>query len=172
MKKIVFLILSVSFIGCYSAKKINHVKFDKKAESKILYGYTSLDGFKLPLCADWYNFEYEGYSPDSEIIDLLSGANIVLPDKIIIVMGSWCSDSRREVPRFIKILETLKFPEKNLVIINVDTKKQAEKTEVGLLDIKKVPTFIFYKSSDEIGRVIESPAETLEKDFYRILSAK
>ena len=38
------------------------------------------------------------------------------------------------------------------------------------LNIEKVPTFIFYKNGIEIGRIIESPEKSIEKDFLKILN--
>ena len=43
--------------------------------------------------------------------------------------------------------------------------------EVEGLDINFVPTFIFYKAGEEIGRIIEMPYETLEKDMLELVSA-
>ena len=35
-------------------------------------------------------------------------------------MGTWCDDSKRVVPRFIKILESVNFPMENLKIVAVN----------------------------------------------------
>jgi len=76
-------------------------------------------------------------------------------------MGTWCGDSKREVPRFIKVLEAANFPVDNLKIVAVDRRKeQYKKSPTGEewgLSIKRVPTFIFYKNGKESNRIIESP---------------
>ena len=40
------------------------------------------------------------------------------------------------------------------------------------LDLKiiRVPTFIFYKDEEEIGRYVEYPRESMEKDILKILT--
>ena len=37
-------------------------------------------------------------------------------------------------------------------------------------NIVKVPTFILYIDEEEAGRIIETPAETPEKDLFNILN--
>jgi thiol-disulfide isomerase/thioredoxin len=84
-------------------------------------------------------------------------------------MGTWCSDSRREVPRMLKVLDIIGFPKENLSIINVDRNKKGIADEADDLNIELVPTFILYEDEKEIGRIIETPEETLEKDLVRIV---
>ena len=36
-------------------------------------------------------------------------------------------------------------------------------------NIHHVPTFVVYKERQEIGRIIETPTETLEEDLFNIL---
>jgi len=89
--------------------------------------------------------------------------------KIVCIQGTWCSDSRREVPRFFKILYELNYDLENLTMICVDRKKQADNIDVDQFVIEKVPTFIFYKDDSELGRIIETPKNTLEIDLLEIL---
>jgi len=44
--------------------------------------------------------------------------------------------------------------------------------DISALKIERVPTFIVYDGIKELGRIIETPAETLEEDLLMILSAK
>ena len=85
------------------------------------------------------------------------------------VLGTWCGDSRREVPRFYKILESLEYDLENMTVICVNTSKTADGTNVDQLNIQKVPTIIYYKDEIELGRIIESPQESLEKDMSSIV---
>jgi hypothetical protein len=57
-----------------------------------------------------------------------------------------------------------------VTLINVNRDKQGLENEVAGLDINFVPTFIFYKAGEEIGRIIEMPYETLEKDMLEFVS--
>jgi len=87
-------------------------------------------------------------------------------------MGTWCSDSRREVPRFYKILDSLNFPSAKVKLIMVDRKKEAAEVNIASLNIELVPTMIIYNDGLEIGRIVETPKETLEKDLAAILTKK
>ena len=86
-----------------------------------------------------------------------------------IVMGTWCSDSRREVPRFYKILDLIEFPSNSIDLISVNREKTVPDGDISELEILFVPTFIFYREETEIGRIIEIPEKTLEKDFLGII---
>jgi hypothetical protein len=54
-------------------------------------------------------------------------------------------------------------------LIGVNREKQGLSDEAEELDIEFVPTIIFYKDGSEIGRIVETPAESLEKDLLKIL---
>ncbi|HEX8169307.1 MAG TPA: HEAT repeat domain-containing protein, partial [Thermoanaerobaculia bacterium] len=48
-----------------------------------------------------------GYKPDATVLEMVKDA--VKPgDRIEVFMGTWCSDSQREVPKFLRILDELK----------------------------------------------------------------
>jgi thiol-disulfide isomerase/thioredoxin len=96
----------------------------------------------------------------------LSKSNV----KIKVVMGTWCPDSRREVPRFMKVMDSWQFPLSELTFIGVDNAKLSPVGEYTNLDIVRVPTFIVYKNNIEAGRIIENPATSLEQDLVNILT--
>ena len=89
--------------------------------------------------------------------------------KIKAVMGTWCGDSRREVPQFYKILDLCEFNYKNLEMITVDRTKKSPGNEQEGLEVTHVPTFIFYKNGKEINRYVEFARYSLEKDMLAIL---
>ncbi len=142
--------------------------FDKKANKKILFGYCDRNGFEIRPFKSWYDSEYNSYTVKTKE---LNSANIekLKEVKITIIMASWCSDSRREVPRMYKILDHCKYSDKNITLINVDTKKKAGSIDIEDYNIVKVPTIIFYANKKEIGRIIETPNKSLEADMNAIL---
>ena len=89
--------------------------------------------------------------------------------EILLVFGSWCHDSHEQVPRFIRILNMLQYDMEKLTMIGVDSEKKAYVYPLQDKKIELVPTFIFYRDGEEIGRIIETPKRTLEKDFYKIV---
>ena len=84
-------------------------------------------------------------------------------------MGTWCGDSRREVPRFYKIIDNLNFDENKITVINVNRKMEAKGIDVQSLEISRIPTFIFCINNKELGRIIETPKKSLEKDLMGII---
>ena len=92
---------------------------------------------------------------------------------IKIICAAWCSDTREQVSSFVKIMETLDIPKERIEYHFVNReKKAAGNTFVQNYTFTKVPTFVFFRDSLEIGSIIETPAETLEKDLLWILGTK
>lgn len=115
-----------------------------------------------------YTIEYPGYQPDPQAIQQLK---LLLQDKkIIIVMGTWCSDCRKQVPRLYKVLDQANFSAEQITLIFVDESKKAADGLTDHLNINKVPTFILTASEKEIGRITELPLVTLESDMIEILT--
>lgn len=163
--KIIFIILLWPVL--ISAQGINKLIIEEKSGKAMAIGICDRTVFADTNFAWWYNPEYENYEPNKNDIDAI--ASKIAGVKIKIVFGTWCSDSRREVPRFLKILDSVKFNPAYLQLICVDRNKSAEGTEVDKLGVELVPTFIIYKDEKEIGRIVETPRATLEEDLKKIL---
>jgi thiol-disulfide isomerase/thioredoxin len=116
----------------------------------------------------WYIKGFDDYQFNTEAVNTLIDKNKA-GITIKIVMGTWCPDSRREVPRFMKILNIWQFPPEAVTFIGVDDAKHSPVGDYDKLDIKSVPTFIIYKNNIEAGRIIENPVTSLEQDIINIL---
>ena len=169
MKKISLAIFALIFIISCGGQQINQTEFDEKAGDNILIGQINREGFKLVPFNEWFEEEFATYQVDDSTLTTMDKDNFMNNVKIMMVLGTWCGDSRREVPRFYKILESLEYDLDNMKVICVNTSKTAEGTNVDQLDIQKVPTIIYYKDGIELGRLIESPQESLEKDMAGIV---
>jgi thiol-disulfide isomerase/thioredoxin len=134
-----------------------------------LLGYFKVDRLTQTPHSAWYIQGYDDYQINSEAVNkLLDIGNNNL--KIKIIMGTWCPDSRREVPEFIRILDIWRFPMTQVAFIGVDNAKHSQVSEYESLDIQRVPTFILYKNNIEAGRIIENPVTSLEQDMVNILT--
>ena len=140
---------------------------DPFSSEPILLGYANRAAFKDTSYSWWFNSVYDMYEVDSTSADSLK--NKLNDVNIKIVMGTWCSDSRREVPKLFKILDYLKFPEDKITLLMVGRDMKGRANETEKLNLEKVPTIIFYRNNTEAGRIIESPQESLEKDMLKIL---
>ncbi len=154
--KILIPILLSLILGC---TLLHH---PRKEDYKT--GVVSLNELKQYL---WFKEEYKNYTLSEKGYDSLLGLNNL---KIIIVGGEWCSDTRLQLPRFIKILETKQFSTENLKIVFVNQEKQIPK-DYEKFQIKFVPTFIIIdKTGNEQGRIVESPIKNLEDDLLKIIT--
>jgi len=166
--KYCFLLLLSIFISNLFAQEYNTIVKDEKTGEPMLIGPTTRDAFNDSSFSLWWNSTYNLYKVDSitanKIKDVLKDIDIT------IVMGTWCSDSQYEIPNFYKILDYLSYLTKKVILINVDRNKKGKDDEVDSLNIELVPTIIFYKDEKELGRIVESPDESLEKDMLGILT--
>ena len=145
------------------SQELNRIICDERSGTEILYGYCNREGLQGELCGDFFKAGYDAYSPNPEIIKKLRKHKKGL--SIIIVLATWCPDSREHVPHFYKILDKTGIPEKSIKVICVDGYKECEGVDLDKYDIQKVPTFIFYRNGEETGRIIESPEISLEEDL-------
>ena len=143
-----------------------HKKLPKTADELILDGKITRNDLvnKFP----WFQDNYKRYQPKDSVINQIKNFSYEL--KVTVFMGTWCDDSKAEVPKFFKIADALQFYDAQVEIIAVDKNKQCSSVDISFYKITLVPTFIFYKNGKEIGRIIESPKETLENDILKILS--
>ncbi len=144
-------------------------------KQKIIYGACTIETLKTEPFSSWYDPNYESYKPDKEVLEKLK--NEKLHDITFqVFFGSWCGDSKREVPRFMKLIEEIEYPVKKISLIGVGASdsllKQSPQHEEAGKGILRVPVFIVYKNEKEIGRITEFPVITLEKDLLAILEAK
>jgi thiol-disulfide isomerase/thioredoxin len=89
---------------------------------------------------------------------------------VTIFFGGWCGDSKREVPRFLRLADQSGFPKSRIKLYALDRTKKSDDGLTDKFGIERIPTFIFLKDGKEIGRITESPATTLEGDVLTILA--
>ena len=168
MKKIlVYILLLILLVSCANNQEKNKTVVDKKGD-KILIGYSDRKGLTSEPFNIWFNSEYDKYIVDTLSVNSIS-KEALKKIKITIIMGTWCGDSRREVPRFYKIIDNLNFDENKITVINVNRKMEAKGIDVQSLEISRIPTFIFCINNKELGRIIETPKKSLEKDLMGII---
>jgi thiol-disulfide isomerase/thioredoxin len=88
----------------------------------------------------------------------------------IVFLGTWCPDSRREVPHFLKIADETAFQSERIKLYALDRTKKSDDGLTEEYRIERVPTFIFLKHGEEVGRITEAPEKSLEQDMLMILA--
>jgi thiol-disulfide isomerase/thioredoxin len=165
MKKLLLLFVLSITINCIAQQK----NATKNASGDLI-GVTARVDFDQQPYTNWFQGNYDTYSFGKSTSRKLKKALKNVTIKAF--MGTWCGDSKREAPMFYKLLSLAEFNLENLEMITVNRgKKTPDHLQKGF-DIKRVPTFIFYKKGKEIGRYVERPRETLEKDILKILTGK
>ena len=163
-QSIYFLSLLI-LVSCKTEMEMN--KSVPYKETVILLGPANKKGFQQEPFNSWFNTNYNDYKVDNSAISELQ---FVTKDiEIVTFMGTWCDDSIRETPAFLKILDSIGFKKKNHKIYAVSREKTTPEQAEKDLNITNVPTFIFYKDGQEINRIVEYPIESLEKDMLNIL---
>ena len=171
MKYLFTIILGLFYLSSNS-QEINKKLEDQLKHKQIMLNECSREGLvEFPEFKASYDANYESYKVDSAAALQLS--KLMKDKKIKVVLGTWCGDSKFQVPNFLKIADAIKVDEKNVAFIAVDGAKKAENDLLDGLNIERVPTFIITdKKGKEIGRIVESPKKSLELDLIDILSAK
>ena len=156
-------------------KSISQVQIKPLLDSRgnlMLLGLQSESALRSEPFNSWYEPNYQNYKLDSSTI--LQFSKQIKNKTFEIFMGTWCGDSKREVPRFFKILNYCKVPPSKIKLVMLDYEdsnyKQSPGREEEGMDIHRVPDLIVFESGKEIGRIVESPIESLEKDLMHILN--
>jgi hypothetical protein len=116
----------------------------------------------------WKTLRAQDYTPDAAALRTIG--DHARDVDVLLILATWCPDSKREVPRFFKIYDQSGLDLAGRVtMVAVDrTKKDAE----GLAqrhDVQRVPTFVFLRAGKELGRVVERATTTLEGDVAAII---
>lgn len=134
----------------------------------MLLGEANLN--KVVSSENGFEGRINSYEPSDAAIEFLR--NYDKDTLIEVFYGSWCSDSIRNVPHFIKVVKKSNNPKIKTQFIGVDrTKKEPAALLMGK-DIERLPTFIVYQGEKEIGRIVENPLLLIEEDLVEILKEK
>jgi thiol-disulfide isomerase/thioredoxin len=163
----IFLSMAL-FVGlimnsCSNSQRIAIVENDRR--ERIALGEMTA-GALLDSFPDFKKY-HESYQVDQAVLSDLEDFDPEV--EIFTVLGTWCDDSRREVPRFLKIMDALDSKKINLQFFGVDRSKKDEGGIAESYKIRLVPTFILLENGKEIGRIVERPKKSLEIDLADIL---
>jgi hypothetical protein len=167
MKRLIILLVCLTIAETGFSQEMNKKVFDEKNNTDILIGYCNESGLMAGEFGNSYSQEFPNYHPDNDAMNVLK---YKLDDiTFIVVLGTWCGDSKEQVPRFMKLMYCLKYDLNRVTFIAVDRTKTAGEVPTADYKIEKVPTFIVKRNTVEIGRIIETPEVSIEKDLIKIL---
>ena len=109
-----------------------------------------------------FSEEYDEYSPSKEE---LSTIKALQGKQVLVFLGTWCHDSKREVPRFLKLLDTAKVQLGSLKLVAVGYDKLDPAGLAKQYDLMYTPTIIVLDGEKELTRMIEKPKQSLALDL-------
>jgi len=140
-------------------------------EKPVIVGDTTRE--RIEAAPEWAVAEKES-RPDPEASRGL--ASVPPGAEVTIFLGTWCGDSRREVPRFWKALDLAKEAGTDVPFaihyIGVDRQKKEPSAPVTNNDIRYVPTFLVHREGREVGRIVEESPHGIEKDLLALLTGQ
>ncbi len=110
----------------------------------------------------------ESCQPDSGVLEGLKDKIVGLNVKVF--FGDWCPDCRAHMPTFLAAILELGVDDFELEFIEMSRQMSDGLNKAAQHNVMAIPSFIFFKDGVEIGRIIERPKESMEKDMAEILS--
>jgi tetratricopeptide (TPR) repeat protein len=172
---VVFIISTIC--SCHS-KMYYHSSLNKESTDAngnlMLLGRCTEERLQQAPFNSWFVKNYNDYSVDTITAEKMKSA--LQHKQFKIFMGTWCGDSRREVPRMFKILNYCGVQSSRIELIMLDDResvyKQSPDHEERGMNIHRVPDFIVFGAKKEMGRIVESPIISLEKDLDKITNGE
>ena len=172
MKTIVTAVLSLFLFVGFGQDYNQEITLENG--KKFMVGKITKEGLENEPYQTWFKSGYASYQVDEQMVRMFKKS--LKKHEVKLFLGTWCGDSKREVPRILKILTEGGFPTEQLEIVALDRRKEHYKKsptgEEKGWDIIKVPTLLFLKDGKEVNRIVESPVESLEEDMAQILLGK
>jgi hypothetical protein len=175
MKSIILMaVISLVIIFCPNlhaqTDQYNQVVKDAGGNDMLL-GKCTISSLRTAPFDSWFFSSWHSYTVDSATCNFIRP--LLKGKKLLLFLGTWCGDSRREVPRMLKMLECCNFPEQDMQLVMVSNGdslyKQSPTHEERGYGIVRVPTLVILTNGIETGRIVEFPVISLEKDLLAIL---
>lgn len=171
MKQILNLVILTLLICLNSCGSTQNAVKVPDGNSVILVGFTTgFSSLQEPPFSNWYTNGYNAFSADPAKTEILKP--LLEEVDILVFMGTWCEDSHRELPKFVRILEAAEYPVEAVEMVAMTRDKTTPQEYEAGLNITNIPTIIFYKDGEELGRIVEFPVEDLESDMLKILTGQ
>ncbi|OYT15285.1 MAG: hypothetical protein B7C24_13750 [Bacteroidetes bacterium 4572_77] len=169
MKKYFYSLLIFFISWSSSAQIINNTIIDPDIDKEIFIGEIETEALNNPIFIEDWEAQI-GFYPSSTPLDQKL-EKIFQENKeevyVEVYFASWCGDSQDYIPPFVELMKRINMS--RVTYYALSRKKYMPNMDTAKLNIELVPTFIVFKGDEEIGRIIESPEDSLEKDLWNIL---
>ena len=154
--------ISTALVGCGNTS-------EHQTPSHIPLGDINL----ATLNADFplFNVGYQAYGASKAQLDLVAK----WPDNlnVDVYFGTWCHDSQREVPKFLKLIKQHQAANNRSIsykLISLDYNKQEPQKRAQSVNVKYTPTFIVKLGDKEIGRIVENTQQSYAHDISKMIA--
>ncbi|GHV47251.1 hypothetical protein FACS1894181_00320 [Bacteroidia bacterium] len=149
------------------------VGMSAQSDSLNLLGTCTVNDLKQQPYTGWFVENYSAYVPNRKVVKQLKEQDLSQLS-VDVFFGTWCSDSQREVPRFLKVLDSIGVSPQACRLVGIGNAeplyRQSPNNEEKGKHVYRAPTFIIFLDNIEIGRIIEYPATSLERDLLDIIT--
>ena len=163
MKSIIIIFIQLVFVNCIISQS-----YTDKRGNEQLWGSVLINQLQDGSYAEWYSKNYENFETSLSKKD----GELLKDVEVKVFIGTWCGDTKYLLPKFIKSWEAMGLENSKLELIALhnseDQYKQGPSNETKGLNIHRVPTFIFEKNGEEIGRIVERTVFDLDTDILAI----
>lgn len=108
-----------------------------------------------------------------DVEDATALASVEPGATVTVYLGTWCSDSAREVSRFWRALDQVGgMVPFEVELVAVDRAENRPPELVESVDLRYVPTFVVSRGGEEVGRVVETSPHGIETDLLALLTGE
>ncbi len=117
---------------------------------------------------DWIDAQIEARPDVDQAIEMSAAGSA--ESRVTVYLGTWCSDSRRELSRFWRAIDEaggeVAF---ELSYVGVNRAKDQPAERLDGLGLEYVPTFVVELGGTEAGRIVEESPNGIEYDLAELL---
>ncbi|MEI8606866.1 TlpA family protein disulfide reductase [Pseudoalteromonas sp. B160] len=106
--------------------------------------------------------QYDSFKPSQHELNTIKK---LAGKDILVLFGTWCHDSEREVPRLLKLIKQSQLTLKSLKLVAVGFDKRDDKGIAKAHQLKYTATIIVKEGDIELARMIEKPKHSLAVDL-------
>ena len=158
------LSLAVLALSCVTA---SGVAVDVEKPEPELVGSLSRAEIEAAV-PDWIDAQIEARPDRDQAVEMAAAGSA--ESRVTVYLGTWCSDSRRELSRFWRAVDEaggeVVF---ELAYVGVNRDKDQPADRLDGLGLEYVPTFVVEVAGAETGRIVEESPNGIEYDLAALL---
>lgn len=155
--KIIVLLIFLLLIG------VTAVVAQKNSKKEVVGKTEDRDFYELP----WFSKEYAIYSSDTASVRELKDRQENYT--FILFAGAWCGDTRNLLPKFYKTIDVAGISHGKITTYFLNTRKKSPERLERQYNVTAIPVFIILKDNKEVGRIVETINEPIEKELVQIM---